>query len=426
MLAGGDISPNLDFADSEGVIFGPSKLLGKVSGKHGLTFAIAIVGARLPNALVNPANDFTGPITIDNQVFQARFDAKTPDGKDVTGSLGNLTNPIILNGGFLTHINAGPQCELAATRTITLGPAGGGFFFGLQAGTPTHIRAKITGPGLLTQYAEDGSGLIIDNPDNDYAGGTKVAAGNDVGMTVGPTGKMGVGPVEIDPESQLILQGDNNIDSHARLEVALGGIARCFSNAPRFGSLTGSGAVYLDATSNEILTVGSDDSNFTFLGSIIEEGNVHGALNKTEAPAPGNCFGSSAFHWPDHHQAAGTLDLRGALAGSIIVAGPGTLCASGTVAGDVEFQPHSTLNIRSATPRAFKSPGRPRSIPLSQSISPRPLRWPPRSPERIGPSWPPRVESSAIFRQAPQWISVCAAARDRTSLEMLKQLTEAR
>jgi autotransporter-associated beta strand protein len=343
LLATGAFQPDVDFGNAEGVIFGPCNLLGKVSGKRGLTFTEHMNVGREQSALVNTANDFTGTLTLDSSVIDLCFDSQGADGKDVSGSLGNLNNNIALNGGFIHRVGSGPQSELAASRTITLGPSGGGFYLWGAPSPQTHIRARLTGPGVLTQFVEDGPGLTIDNPGNDFAGGTKVCAGRNTGMTVSALGKLGVGPVQVDPESQLILQGDANIDPHARLEIGLGGITRCFSGEPRFGSLTGAGVVYLDGKTGTSLTIGSDDSDFTFFGSIIEEGAAPAAVTKTGT-------GIWTLYGAQHYTgattvAAGTLDLRGSIAGNLTVAADGTLRDHGIVAGDLEFQPHSTLDL---------------------------------------------------------------------------------
>src|SRR5208283_3459113 len=102
------------------------------------------------------------------------------------GSLGDLANPITLDGGMLVSLPG--QRVLAPSRTLYLGPSGG-----YLAGGDKLIRGKITGPGFLSQPVEGGGGATIANGDNDYSGGTLVATG----MIVAPSGKLGVGPVLI-------------------------------------------------------------------------------------------------------------------------------------------------------------------------------------------------------------------------------------
>ena len=51
--------------------------------------------------LVNTGNDFHGPVTVNNCVLVAVLDHKEKDGTFTAGSLGDLKNEIVLNGGML-------------------------------------------------------------------------------------------------------------------------------------------------------------------------------------------------------------------------------------------------------------------------------------------------------------------------------------
>ncbi len=201
-------------------------------------------------------------------LVQVVYDQPGADGQFTHGSLGDLGNPVVLNGGYLAGL-ADKQSAgcLAPQRTIYLGPSGGilDAEHSFCAATLT-VYGKITGPGMLTQPTWSGHPLTIDNPDNDYTGGTLVAAC----IIVTPRGKLGKGPVLVRADNVVLqLEGDANIDPKARLTVSHYGTARFRSAKPVIGSLDGSGFVLLgDRQVTTTLALGGDDTDSTFYGKI--------------------------------------------------------------------------------------------------------------------------------------------------------------
>jgi autotransporter-associated beta strand protein len=346
LLSSAKIAADIDFGDSEGIVCGGATLAGKVSGKNGVTFASQ--GDLDQITLLNLENDFTGPITINGSSLKCISDSLDDGGP--SGSLGNLSNEVLLNNGDLMLMGRPPGSKsigLAASRTIHLGPEGGV----LRPGAPyapfsCHIAARVTGPGCLTQDW-DSSLIVLDNPRNDYSGGTKVIGALDLGMIVSAASKLGTGPVEVDPESALTLWGDHNIDSHARLQASQGSLIYFHSPAPQIGSLIGGGKIYLGTQADPkdssvvpgdtTLTVGSDNSDFAFYGTLAEvsatAGAGRGSLRKI-GTGTWTLFGNHAFTGSTVIE-AGQLNLRGELAGNVMVQAGAALSGPGCIHGEL-------------------------------------------------------------------------------------------
>jgi fibronectin-binding autotransporter adhesin len=342
LLAGGDIAPNIDFGHAEGIIHGWPALKGKVSGTNGLTFSTSFCASEISvhtTSLSNSANDFTGTITIEGLRVDVGYDVFDSDGRAQLGSLGNLANNIVLNGGGLVFskplATTDEKIGLAASRTVTLGPSGG--LINSPVG-PVHLAARVTGPGMLTEPGELSGPLIIENPDNDYTGGTRLLLGGEA-MTVTSTGKLGKGPVEVDAESWLNLEGDHNIDSHACLHTTQESMVTFFSKAPEIGSLIGGGLISLSGADTN-LSVGSDDTSFTFYGSIKEQTNAAkpglGSLTKVGMGA-WTLYGNHSYSGLTT-VAAGTLILKGGVRGDVNVPEHGTLAGSGIIGGNLSVR----------------------------------------------------------------------------------------
>lgn len=197
LLLGAEFGASLDFGDTEGVIVGTTGaswldgkvpgVTGKLSGKKGLTVVSA--------GLTNPANDFQGPIVVHGWL-RAGMDVEE-NATVRPGTLGNLNNSLLLDGGAVSVLPGGATGNcLAASRTVVLGESGGMFYSAWGAGSPfITIHGKITGPGMLTTPTWAQEGLVIDNPENDYSGGTFVAGTGLLRVTPRPPGqRSGAGP----------------------------------------------------------------------------------------------------------------------------------------------------------------------------------------------------------------------------------------
>lgn len=341
LILGGNITPNVDFGPTEGVIVGnggrESRIVsGKISGSGGLTAR----GVTLANA----DNDFTGPVAVHGTVW-AEFDTRRDDGTVTRGSLGPLANPIVLNGGVLLRVRGerSGNC-LAASRTIYLGACGGALNNCWECICPAvTVYGKITGPGTLFQPAWDGGRVVIDNPENDYTGGTLVGA-HCGGMMVTPRGKLGAGPVLLRADdTTLHLYGDANIDARARLTVSHYAIAAFRSARPVIGSLDGSGFVLLgDRDVATQLTLGGDNSDATFYGKIRNAcRSSAGSIAKT-GKGVWTVYGAQEYGGGTTVD-GGTLVLMGGLAGDVAVHKGAAFVLKGVVAGNVRVDHGATF-----------------------------------------------------------------------------------
>ncbi len=375
LILGGDFTPDLDFGDTEGVIYAHNlnpefrgqndschTLSGIISGSQGIT----VLGGPLPWSwdwsvpasdglrITNDSNNFSGMVTVTGGTLYF-----TPDrehaGVLLHGSLGDLRNEITLEGGYLARNDGRSMGEcIASSRILHLGPGGGYIHSG-----PLIIRAKITGPGFLSQTIEGASQVTITNGANDYSGGTWVAMEKGGGFTVTENGKLGVGPVLVSPDTILTLHGNDNIDSNACLRISYCGLALFESVRPVIGSLSGSGVVYLGVKGTNkpghdtCLTVGADGTDATFYGSIrqrgnrIDTGNGIGSLVKSGSGVL-TLYGGHTYTGPTTI-AQGSLDLRGGIAGDVIVPTEGTLAGTGSISGSL-FVAGGTLAVDSGNP----------------------------------------------------------------------------
>lgn len=390
LMLGGDLSADIDFGAVEGVIYtfeagkqyqtnnlyNYNALRGKVSGRNGLTFqGRNFGGANSAVYLSNLQNDFTGPITINSCTVCAVQD-KEELGKFIPGSLGDLKNDIILNGANLCWRGRNADRCIAPTRTIYLGPGGAclGGAQGHGGGLTLMIHAKITGPGFFTQWTEAGSAFVITNPANDYSGGTWISMIDDQGMetTVSETGKLGTGPVFVGRDAALLLRGDRNIDPGARLSVAYTGVVDFESDHPVIGSLEGSGFVFLGVRSapaeadlpavvghDTTLVLGTDNTDFTFYGTIRQRGEKQGdGIGSLVKRGKGvfTLYGGHTYTGPTTVE-QGTLDLRGGLAGDVVVKPEGTLKGSGRIARGLRLEGTLTVEACGRTVQPLKVAG---------------------------------------------------------------------
>lgn len=367
LILGGHIDAQLDFANAEGVICAghgdPYILRGKVSGHNGLTMLTTTMHSFHEGlALLNTNNDISGPITVNDCLLVAVLDKREKDGSFTAGSLGDLHNELVLNGALLAmaNNNSGDGC-LAPTRTIYLGPGGAVLvppaYMPSIAGSHNPdwytIYGKITGPGSLTSNNNASPRIIIANGENDYSGGTWVVPQEQPEWRVTPAGKLGTGPVLVATECCLTLQGDNNIDAGARLTVSTCGLAVFQSAHPTIGSLEGCGYIDLGVKSvppsptgfswvgqDTTLTVGSDNSDFTFWGTIRQVGDKPGdgigALTKI-GKGVFTLRGGQTFTGATTVE-EGTLILKGSVTGDVIVKKGAQLILQGKVAGKVTVE----------------------------------------------------------------------------------------
>lgn len=330
LIMSANIAPAIDFGSAEGVIWydveniGPS---GIVSGSNGLTVSALVAYRRAFLNLLNTANDFTGQITVAGGALSAAFDTS-----GAKGSLGDLNNDILLDGGILLQASGD---RLQATRTITLGESGGLLYSGGAAMT---IYGPITGPGCLV-IGDYSSVTIASAAVNDYQGGTRlicdgIAVGAPAALTVTATASLGSGDVQLETLTTATFQGNSNVASSATVHAPIYSTVNFQSAAPSIGGLLGSGSINLGTASvSTTLTVGGGDVTSWFYGTISQiSGSFPGSLTKTGS-GTFSLYGPQTFTGPTTVN-AGKLALMGSVAGNVVV-NNGTLTASGQVAGNL-------------------------------------------------------------------------------------------
>ena len=339
-----DILPDIDFGSAEGIIYVADdiwELKGIVSGSGGITKS----GVDTVE-LQNPANDFTGLITVNRGDLGFFFDDLY---HGTAGSMGDVNNDVYLNGGRLYMLDgATTNRGLLASRTVTLGPLGGSFREAAMNNREYELAGKITGPGPLIFDLASGNGNVavnITNPSNDYSGGTYIY-GTYVDAEDG--GKFGNGPVLVQRNTRVRVYHNEAFATSHRVTVAIDGLLYFPTDAPVLGSLDGSGTVILGEAIahwvgpdvNADLRVGADNSDCTW----------HGIITEPYAAAPDNSEPSSSLTkigtgtWtitgPQFFDGVttvsnGALRLDGSVQSNVVVEANGTLMGSGHIGGSL-------------------------------------------------------------------------------------------
>jgi len=257
----GNVTDNgiLAFDRSDTVTFA-----GVISG----TGAVSQNGAG--TVTLTAANSYSGGTN-----FNAGILAVTSDGNLGTGALS-------FNGGTLEALAAGGG--ITSSKAVTLN-AGGGTFLA-DSGTTSTLSGSINGVGSLTK---NGTGTLILTGANTYSGDTNVALGTlQAGSSTALSANSAFSVISL-----LDLHGFNNT----------------------IGSLSGTGVVINNGGSPATLTVGGNNTNTTFSGSLTDGSNSL-AFTKTGLGvmilAGGNTYtGGTTIN-------AGTLEIgNGGTSGSI-------------------------------------------------------------------------------------------------------------
>lgn len=295
------VNAYLDTLSGSNITLSSPLAITNLSGTRTLTIAAPLSGSQ-PITVAGGAgvtlsatnSTFTNLLTLASGVLYC-----TPDTSDtVQGGLGPINNAVTLAAGATL---ACPIGVLSTGRTITVnGTQGSPSVIGAWNAGDNSLRtinSRITGPGWVSFYLPNtwGEGLYISNPGNDYAGGTFFSFGQST-FTVGANAQLGPGPVYVNIQNAtannaLNFWGNSNLvygSTYQPLITANGNTAMTYFRgaAPMLGSLSGPGPVSLgdDYGGNSgssrpavpsqpkavQLTVGMDNGNATFSGSINE------------------------------------------------------------------------------------------------------------------------------------------------------------
>ena len=260
------------FGSAEGVIFDTgvnNTLSGKLTGSGGLIKA----GSGITTLNASNSATLSGPVTINQGTLRVVSDV----GALASGSV------ITLNGGALEVYNTLTSVTHIFTNAIVLGNLGG--MLGATTIKTGVFIGNITGgagTGPLMLYATGNAYMEIAGT-NSYTGGTVISLQTAARISVQPQSSLGTGDVTVDGGgsastfSTIMLQGDTNISSVARVFLVNSGSRIYFNSAnPSIGSLEGNGFVLLGVTSlggpgqtaNTRLTVGGNNLSTEFFGRI--------------------------------------------------------------------------------------------------------------------------------------------------------------
>lgn len=351
---------------AEGVVYAYSSLTanGALTATDGLT---KFGPQRLTLSATNTAG-LVGPITINQGTLQV--------GRD--NSLGAAANEIILNGGTLFVDRQGADPLFTSARTLRTGPAGGTFSSTANDGAYSWSGSMII-DGPLTVGIGQNNSITITGPIQDavgaaglliiagsaphfiqtpaasvtYSGGTLIfqprsPANSGPKTHVYSGSRLGTGDVVVE-QGVLVLEDDAAIAPSARLwtgmSAMIGGniLNSLYSEtdfmtaAPVIGSLEGLGTIRLgNATTPAVhtaLTLGGDDTDSAFFGTITQASGRTGSI--TKAGAGVFTLGGASTYTGATTVNAGTLRLVGSLAGGVTVGGNGTLSGKGRIGGNL-------------------------------------------------------------------------------------------
>jgi autotransporter-associated beta strand protein len=342
----------IDFGTAEGVITvadtAGATIGAKIAGSGGLT-----VGGFGSLTLGNNANSFEGPVTINfaNSISSTvgAIGALTAPALSISGdgALGATSNELVFGGGTLRFPST--ATTLAATRAVTLTPAGGTFDTG-AANVAYVVAGPVSGAGGLNKIGSNT--LTLSNAANDYSGLTNVFGGTLV-TNSGPQGNIAL-------NLNTTVQFDQAIDG--TYSGAITGIGNLIKS--KAGVLTLSG----DSTFVGTTTINAAG------GTILLTGTMNGATVTTNAGTTfqmgdgtaghdGNVLGTAVItnNGALVFNRSGTVTTNAAIGGSgnMQVTGTGRQILTGvnTFGGNIAIDAGATLQLGDgATDGSFTSP----------------------------------------------------------------------
>lgn len=271
--------------------------------------------------LSSVGNTFAGGVVVSNAAH-IRIGNNASGTSD--GSLGAGTSILLDYGGIKN--NDGSTPVIGAGRTITLGSGGGYFTIGWGDIDMT-VESRITGVGALF-VGRDGGNLVLSNTGNDYAGNTRIGADGPGRWADGYSAGLHLGASEVIPDGAG--KGDLLIDGGYGGHLNMNGYSETINGLQDING----GRIYNSSGTDGTLTVGNNNANGSYAGTI--ENNVNivkiGSGMLTLAYRDGN----TNTYTGTTEVREGTLRVNGTHTGGglITVASGATLDGTGT-AGSV-------------------------------------------------------------------------------------------
>src|SRR5262249_41925009 len=207
----------LHFGTAEGPVFAtvsPVAVNARITGTNGITINSHSGTDNLETRLMNPANNFSGQVTVNFGVLSVLQNS----------NLGAASNPVVLNGGALRYI--GDSDTLA--HDLMVAPAGGAIQMAPWMAQTTSttpavnlvtktltVSGSISGPGALS---------LNGNPNGTFlTGGTIVLSGNNSSYSGLPNINSGIVSVDsidgrLGTNPNLVLGGGQILVTRARAQ----------------------------------------------------------------------------------------------------------------------------------------------------------------------------------------------------------------
>lgn len=286
------------------------------TGSGGVTFA-ANSGAGGRFALTNAANTFTGDITITGG--EVRFTAD--------GSMGNVNNDIIIDGGRFAKESDGTTVTLDAGRVVSVGDGVGTSISSPGAGTLVINNAIADKSGETGAWAKQGGGTLQLGGNSTYTGSTAInngflqlTTGNDrlptgTVLSLGQAASANLGTFDLNSRNQQV----------AGLNSTTGTNASASNNT-------------ITSVSAATLTLGGNGTYAYGDGTNANSGIITGAISLVKN-------GSGTQTLGDVNTYNGTTTVN---SGRLIFSGNNTISGATTVAGGT-LEIASTGNINSSS-----------------------------------------------------------------------------
>ncbi|WP_052071784.1 autotransporter-associated beta strand repeat-containing protein [Sphingopyxis sp. MWB1] len=243
----------------------------------------AVVQAGSGTTILTGANSYAGGTTVSGGVLRVASD----------GNLGAASGGLSFDGGTLNTTGS-----FASARAVNLVGAGG---IATDAGTALTLNGVVTGAGHLTK---SGDGALILAGDNDYAGGTTIAAGI---LQVGNGGAAGSVAGDILNNGSLLFNRDGTLDG--------------------LGTISGTGSVTQAGPGTTILTGANsyDGATSVNAGRLLINGDQSAATGLTNV-ASGAALGGT-----------------GIIGGSVVIADGASLAAGSDGVGTLTINGNLAL-----------------------------------------------------------------------------------
>ena len=279
---------------STGTVTYANSISGTGLNTGGVTTAINKTGAG--TLALSATNDFTGNVNITGGTLSIA----------TTANLGNAANGVVMSNGTTLAITG--TTTLPSSRAFSIA---GSSTIDVATGTTTTVQGVIADGASAGSLVKSGDGTLLLSGTNTYTGSTAINAG---------TMRAGVA---------------NPLPNGTAVTIGATGAFDMNGFAGVFGSLAGAGTVTNGSGSAAILTVGGNNTDSTYSGSIQ---NGTGAVSLTKTGTGTLTLSGTNSYSGATTISGGTLAVNGSIASPVTVSAGGTLGGNGTINNSVSIQ----------------------------------------------------------------------------------------